>query len=132
MNDHLERLIGTVRGPSGHFDWTSCIVALGNSARLARLCADAYHGDLNAALTLQQTLLPGWRMDALWQGGTMCPTESGWSCRIRCVTEQRQAVGSDERTPFDLPSRACLYVTLKAWRDQAEPPVNRRPGARAA
>ena len=76
----------------------------------------AYGGSLDAALALHEALLPGWRMDALWQGGTLCRNENDWSCRLRCVSEKRRAIGNDEREALPTPARAWLLAILRAYR----------------
>lgn len=79
---------------------------------------DAYHGSLDAAKALHDALLPGWRMDALWQGGHLCSNENDWSCRLRCVSEQRHAVENDERQALPNPARAWLIAILRAYEAQ--------------
>lgn len=83
--------------------------------RTIDLLYNAHRGSLDAAKALQEALLPGWRMDALWQGGTLCPTEDGWSCRLRCITEKRQAIQNDERLPLPTAARAWLLAILRAY-----------------
>ena len=74
----------------------------------------AYYGSLDAAKALHEALLPGWRMDALWQGGVLCENDDDWSCRLRCVFGKSRVVENDERAAIPSPARAWLLAIIRA------------------
>lgn len=111
--DALEELIKAVEAgefcmskfPPGLAEWFTSI-------------CHSYHGSLDAAKALHDALLPGWRMDALWQGGVLSRTQDVWHCRIRCIIDGRTAIDTYERVGYDTPARAWLLAILRAHRTQ--------------
>lgn len=87
-----------------------------------KLAQAAFSGSLDAAHRLHEALLPGWRMDALWQGGVLCGNEDDWSCRLRCVSGKLRVVENDERAALPTPARAWLLAVLRALKAQGETP----------
>ena len=80
---------------------------------------EAYNGSLDAAKALHEAVLPGWRMDALWQGGVMSRTQELWHCQIRSLGGH-QAICTDERFGYESPARAWLLAILAALIAQAD------------
>jgi hypothetical protein len=79
----------------------------------ARVAWDANQGSLDAAKALHEAVLPGWRMDALWQGGVLAKNQDVWICRLRCIAEDRHAIETDRCGMAD-PARAWLIAIIRA------------------
>lgn len=117
MSDQLAALDALIEAvevgsPSTKETWYN---AIGDNYHAATRAAN---GSLDAAKALHDALLPGWRMDALWQGGVLSRTQDVWHCRIRCIIDGRTAIDTYERVGYDTPARAWLLAILRAHRTQ--------------
>lgn len=107
-SDALQRLIDAVEDEA----WDGSLWRLMEIIREVPPMAfgDAYRGSLDAAMALQKTILPGWRIANLGQATVV---ETDWHCRMAGprVNHGSYAIATS-------PSRALLIAILKAYQAQ--------------